>query len=103
MARAAGNRELTSELAKQCRQAIKDLKERRGAVIVEAAKAGKSIRKAHRSFANYKIKRIAVRRPDGTATGSKKAAEKISHKYYSDAFDSHAHPKSYEIKEEDIL
>uniref|UniRef100_A0A0K0DQT5 Uncharacterized protein n=1 Tax=Angiostrongylus cantonensis TaxID=6313 RepID=A0A0K0DQT5_ANGCA len=38
--RAAGNRELTSELAKQCRQAIKeDLKERRAAVMVEAAEA----------------------------------------------------------------
>uniref|UniRef100_A0A0K0D7Q8 Uncharacterized protein n=1 Tax=Angiostrongylus cantonensis TaxID=6313 RepID=A0A0K0D7Q8_ANGCA len=36
--RAAGNRELTFELAKQCRQAIKeDLKERRAVVMVEAA------------------------------------------------------------------
>ncbi|VDM59618.1 unnamed protein product [Angiostrongylus costaricensis] len=54
IARAAGNRALTSELAKQCRQAIKeDLKERRAAVMVEAAEAGKSIRKAYQSFANY--------------------------------------------------
>ncbi|KAE9413249.1 hypothetical protein Angca_010097, partial [Angiostrongylus cantonensis] len=53
IARAAGNRELTSELAKQCRQAIKeDLKERRAAAMVEAAEAGKSIRKACRSFAS---------------------------------------------------
>uniref|UniRef100_A0A0K0DBT1 Craniofacial development protein 2-like n=1 Tax=Angiostrongylus cantonensis TaxID=6313 RepID=A0A0K0DBT1_ANGCA len=38
IARAAGNRDLTSELAKQCKQAIKeDLKERRAAVMVEAA------------------------------------------------------------------
>ncbi|VDM62047.1 unnamed protein product [Angiostrongylus costaricensis] len=36
IAQAAGNRELTTELAKQCRQAIKeDLKERRAAVILE--------------------------------------------------------------------
>uniref|UniRef100_A0A0K0CZD5 Uncharacterized protein n=1 Tax=Angiostrongylus cantonensis TaxID=6313 RepID=A0A0K0CZD5_ANGCA len=44
IARAAGNRELTSELAKQCRQAIKDVKERRAAVMVEVAEAGKTIR-----------------------------------------------------------
>uniref|UniRef100_A0A0K0D8H8 30S ribosomal protein S20 n=1 Tax=Angiostrongylus cantonensis TaxID=6313 RepID=A0A0K0D8H8_ANGCA len=62
--RAAGNRELMSELAKQCRLAIKeDLKDRRAAVIVEAAEAGKSMRKARRSFANYKNKMIALRRP----------------------------------------
>uniref|UniRef100_A0A0K0DG07 Transposase n=1 Tax=Angiostrongylus cantonensis TaxID=6313 RepID=A0A0K0DG07_ANGCA len=83
IARAAGNRELTSELAKQCRQAIKeDLKERRAAVMVEAAEAGKSIRKARRSFANYKTKMIALRRPDGTITASRKAMEKIIHDYY---------------------
>ncbi|VDM58626.1 unnamed protein product [Angiostrongylus costaricensis] len=59
--RTAGNRKLTYELAKQCRQAVKeDLKERRVAVMVEAAGAGKSIRKPHRSLANYQIKVIAV-------------------------------------------
>uniref|UniRef100_A0A0K0D8G8 V-type ATP synthase subunit D n=1 Tax=Angiostrongylus cantonensis TaxID=6313 RepID=A0A0K0D8G8_ANGCA len=78
LVRAAGNRELTSELAKQCRQAIKeDLKERRAAVMVEAGEARKSIRKAHRSFANYKIKMIALRRLNGTVTASRKAKEKI--------------------------
>ncbi|XGW29870.1 hypothetical protein V3C99_009149 [Haemonchus contortus] len=46
-----------SELAKLCREAIKeDLKERRGAAMDEAADAGKSIRKARRSFANNKTK-----------------------------------------------
>ena len=78
LARAAGNRELTSELAKQCRQAIKeDLKERRAAVMVEAAEAGKSIRKARRSFANYKTKMIALRRPDGTITEFRKQWRKL--------------------------
>ncbi|VDM55552.1 unnamed protein product [Angiostrongylus costaricensis] len=49
--RAPGNRELTSELGKQWREAIKeDLKERRAAAMVEAANAGKSVRNAHRSF-----------------------------------------------------
>ncbi|VDM62945.1 unnamed protein product [Angiostrongylus costaricensis] len=48
IARAADNRELTSKLAKQCRQAIKeDFKEARAAVMVYAGKDGKSIRNAH--------------------------------------------------------
>uniref|UniRef100_A0A0K0DLL5 Uncharacterized protein n=1 Tax=Angiostrongylus cantonensis TaxID=6313 RepID=A0A0K0DLL5_ANGCA len=101
IARAAGNREQTSELAKQCRQTIKeDHKERRAAVMVEAAEAGKSIRKASRSFTNDKTKMIALRRPDGTITASRKAMEKIIHDYYSDLFDSHVHLASYEIKED---
>ncbi|VDM64085.1 unnamed protein product [Angiostrongylus costaricensis] len=37
IARAAENRELTSEHVKQCRQAIKDLEEKRTALVVEAA------------------------------------------------------------------
>uniref|UniRef100_A0A0K0DR85 Uncharacterized protein n=1 Tax=Angiostrongylus cantonensis TaxID=6313 RepID=A0A0K0DR85_ANGCA len=46
IARAACNRELTSELAKQGRGAIReDLEERRAAVMVEAAEAPKGIRK----------------------------------------------------------
>uniref|UniRef100_A0A0K0DC34 LUD_dom domain-containing protein n=1 Tax=Angiostrongylus cantonensis TaxID=6313 RepID=A0A0K0DC34_ANGCA len=92
---AAGNSELTSELAKQCRQAMKeDLKERRAAVMIEAAEAGKSIRKARRSCANYKTKMIAFQRPDGTITASRKAMEKIIHDYYSDLFDIHVHLSS---------
>ncbi|ETN83927.1 hypothetical protein NECAME_01720 [Necator americanus] len=51
--RATGNQELTSELAKLCREAIKeDLKERRAEVLAEAAEAGKSIRYARRDFAS---------------------------------------------------
>uniref|UniRef100_A0A0K0DPY3 DNTTIP1_dimer domain-containing protein n=1 Tax=Angiostrongylus cantonensis TaxID=6313 RepID=A0A0K0DPY3_ANGCA len=99
--RAAGNRQLTSELAKQCRQAIKkDLKERRAAVLVEAAEAGKSIRKVHRSFANYKPMMISPQRPDGTMTSSRKATEKIIHEFYLDLFDSHVHLPSFKIKED---
>uniref|UniRef100_A0A0K0DPN1 PHM7_cyt domain-containing protein n=1 Tax=Angiostrongylus cantonensis TaxID=6313 RepID=A0A0K0DPN1_ANGCA len=101
IARAADKRQLTYELGKQCRQAIKeDLKERRAAVMVEAAEAGKSIRKARRSFANCKTKMIALRRPDGTITASRKAMEKIIRDYYSDLFDSHVHLPSYKIKED---
>uniref|UniRef100_A0A7I4Y976 Reverse transcriptase domain-containing protein n=1 Tax=Haemonchus contortus TaxID=6289 RepID=A0A7I4Y976_HAECO len=67
IARATGNYQQTSELAKLCREAIKeDLKERRAAVMDEAAEAGKSIRKARRSFANYKTKMTSLRSPDGT-------------------------------------
>ncbi|KAK6763349.1 hypothetical protein RB195_023885 [Necator americanus] len=44
-ARAAGNQELTSELARLCRETIKeDLEERRAEVLAEAAEAGQSIR-----------------------------------------------------------
>ncbi|XP_055965635.1 craniofacial development protein 2-like, partial [Sorex fumeus] len=43
LARASGNHKQTSELAKQCRKAIKDdLKNRRAAVLVDAAEAGKN-------------------------------------------------------------
>ncbi|KIH60696.1 hypothetical protein ANCDUO_09043 [Ancylostoma duodenale] len=56
-ARAAGNYQLTSELAKRCREAIKeDLKERRAAVLAEASETGKSIRNTRRDLANRKAK-----------------------------------------------
>ncbi|KAK6761580.1 hypothetical protein RB195_022593 [Necator americanus] len=56
-ARAAGNQELTSELARLCREAMKeDLKERRAEVLAEAAEAGKSIRYARRDFASRKMR-----------------------------------------------
>ncbi|VDM53970.1 unnamed protein product [Angiostrongylus costaricensis] len=101
IARAAGNRELTSEHAKQCRQAIKeDLRGRRAAVMGEAAEAGKNIHKGHRSFANWKTKMIALQRLDGTVPASIEAMEEIIHEYYSDLFDSDVHLPPYEIKED---
>ncbi|VDM55626.1 unnamed protein product, partial [Angiostrongylus costaricensis] len=88
IARAAGNRELTSEFAKQRRKAIKeDLKARTATVMAEAEEAGKNIRKAHRSFANYKAKMTALRLSDGTVTASRKTMEKIIYEYYSDLFE----------------
>uniref|UniRef100_W6NFM3 Uncharacterized protein n=1 Tax=Haemonchus contortus TaxID=6289 RepID=W6NFM3_HAECO len=67
IARATGNHQQTSERAKLCREAIKeDLKERRAAVMDEAAEAGKNLRKAQRNFANYKTKMTSLLRPDGT-------------------------------------
>ncbi|VDM56624.1 unnamed protein product [Angiostrongylus costaricensis] len=99
IARAAGNRELTSQLAKQRRQEIKeDVKQKRAAVMVEAAEVGKSTRQARRSFANCKTKMIAHRRLDGTVTASRKAMEKTIHDYYSDLFLCHLSLPSYEIK-----
>uniref|UniRef100_A0A0K0CTG6 LUD_dom domain-containing protein n=1 Tax=Angiostrongylus cantonensis TaxID=6313 RepID=A0A0K0CTG6_ANGCA len=66
IARAAGNRELTSEFAKQCRQAIReDLKEKRAAVIVEAAETWKSNREAFGKIANYNSKEVALLHSDG--------------------------------------
>ncbi|VDM64386.1 unnamed protein product [Angiostrongylus costaricensis] len=48
-----GDRELTSEHAKQCEQATnEDLKKRKGAAMVETAAAEQSIRKVLRSFAS---------------------------------------------------
>ncbi|ETN69091.1 hypothetical protein NECAME_15524, partial [Necator americanus] len=52
-AQATENQELTSELARLCREAIKeDLKERRAEVLAEAAEEGKGIRYARRDFAS---------------------------------------------------
>ncbi|EPB71415.1 hypothetical protein ANCCEY_09498 [Ancylostoma ceylanicum] len=91
-ARAAGNYQLTSELARRCREAIKeDLKERRAAVLAEAAEAGRSIRNTRRDFANRNTKMTALRRPDGTITSSRRVMEKVIYDFYSDLFDSHVH------------
>ncbi|ETN68646.1 hypothetical protein NECAME_05491 [Necator americanus] len=68
-ARAAGNQELTSELARLCREAIKeDLKERRAEVLAEAAEAGKSIRYARRDFATCTRKAAFRVNIDGAMT-----------------------------------
>ncbi|KIH61982.1 hypothetical protein ANCDUO_07738, partial [Ancylostoma duodenale] len=70
-ARAAGNYQLTSQLVKRCREAIKeDLKERKAAVLAEAAEAGKSIRNARRDFANRKVKH-SIRMNDPAAAVNK--------------------------------
>ncbi|XGW24665.1 hypothetical protein V3C99_006248, partial [Haemonchus contortus] len=82
--RAACNNQLTSELAKLCREAIKeDLKERRAAVLTETAEA------ARRSFVNYETKMASLRRPYGTVTVSRRAMEKAIYDFHSDLFDSH--------------
>ncbi|KAK6735253.1 hypothetical protein RB195_018435 [Necator americanus] len=78
-ARAAGNQELTSVLARLCRKAIKeDLEERRAEVLAEAAEAGKSIRYARRDFASRKTKMTALRSPKGTTIASRREWRKSS-------------------------
>ncbi|EYB98639.1 hypothetical protein Y032_0129g1473 [Ancylostoma ceylanicum] len=91
-ARAAGNYQLKSELARRYREAIEeDLKERRAAVLAEAAGAGRSIRNTCRDFANRKIKMTALRCPNGTTTSSRRVMEKVIHEFYSELFDSHVY------------
>ncbi|KAK6730854.1 hypothetical protein RB195_007365 [Necator americanus] len=100
-ARAAGNQELTSELARLCREAIKeDLKERRAEVLAEAAEAGKSIRCARRNFASRKTRMTALRNPKGTAIASRRGMEKIIYDFYSDLFDSHVHLPPHHLRED---
>ncbi|XGW34773.1 hypothetical protein V3C99_018637, partial [Haemonchus contortus] len=82
-------------------EAIKeDLKERRAAVMDEAAEAGKSIRKARRNFANYKTKMTSLRRPDGTVTASRRAMEKVIYDFYSDLFDSHVYMPTCHLRQD---
>ncbi|VDO20316.1 unnamed protein product [Haemonchus placei] len=89
IARATGNHQHTFELAKLCREAIKeDLKERGAAVMDEAADAGKNIRKDRPSFANYKAKMTSLRRPDETVTASRRAMGKVFYDFHSHLFDS---------------
>nr|CDJ94758.1 RNA-directed DNA polymerase (reverse transcriptase) domain containing protein [Haemonchus contortus] len=104
IARATGNHQQKSELAKLCREAIKeDLKERRAAVVDEAAEAGKSTRKARRSFINYKTKMTFLRRPNGTVTASRRAMEKVIYDFYSDLFDSHVYLPTHHLKQDEYI
>ncbi|KAK6762926.1 hypothetical protein RB195_023582 [Necator americanus] len=99
-ARAAGNQELTSELAKLCGEATKeDLKERRAEVLAEVAEAGKSIRIIRRDFASRKTRMTALRNPRGTTTASRRGMEKIIYDFYSDLFDSHVHLPPHHLRE----
>ncbi|KAK6765443.1 hypothetical protein RB195_025383 [Necator americanus] len=100
-ARAAGNQELTSVLARLCREAIKeDLKERRVEVLAEAAEAGKSIRYARRDFASRKTRMTALRNPEGTTIASRRGMEKIIYDFYPDLFDSHVHLPPHHLRED---
>nr|CDJ82713.1 polyprotein [Haemonchus contortus] len=104
IARATDNYQQTSKLAKLCRESIKeDLNERRAAVMDEAAEAGKSVRKARRSFANYKTKMTSLRRPDGTATASRMAMEKVIYVFYSDLFDIRIYLPTHHLRQDEYI
>uniref|UniRef100_A0A7I4YXK2 DNTTIP1_dimer domain-containing protein n=1 Tax=Haemonchus contortus TaxID=6289 RepID=A0A7I4YXK2_HAECO len=95
---------LASELAKLCREAIKeDLKERRAAGMDVAAEAGKSIRRAQQRFANYKTKMALLLRPDVTVTASRRAMEKVICDFYSDLFDNHVYLPTYLLRQEECI
>ncbi|KAK6749273.1 hypothetical protein RB195_001711 [Necator americanus] len=90
-----------SELARLCREAIKeDLKETRAEVLAEAAEAGKSIRYARRDFVSRKTRMTALRNPKGTAIASRGGMEKIIYDFYSDLFDSHVHLPPHCLRED---
>ncbi|WKY07234.1 hypothetical protein Q1695_007009 [Nippostrongylus brasiliensis] len=98
VARTEGDYLRTSELAKLCREAIKeDLIEGRVAALVDATEAGKSIRNARRGLINYKTTMTALLRQEGALTSSRRAMEKVIHDFYSDLFDSHVHLPEYPI------
>nr|CDJ81081.1 RNA-directed DNA polymerase (reverse transcriptase) domain containing protein [Haemonchus contortus] len=69
----------------------------------EAAEAGKSIRKARRSFVNYKTKMTSLRRPDGTVTASRRAMEKVIYDFYSDLFDSHVYLPTHHLRQDEYI
>nr|CDJ84071.1 RNA-directed DNA polymerase (reverse transcriptase) domain containing protein [Haemonchus contortus] len=69
----------------------------------EAAEAGKSIRKARRSFFNYKTKMTSLRRPDGTVTASRRAMEKVIYDFYSDLFDSHVYLPTHHLRQDEYI
>ncbi|KAK6729524.1 hypothetical protein RB195_006523 [Necator americanus] len=90
-----------SELARLCREAVKEgLKKRKAEVLAEAAEVGQSIHYARRSFANRKTVMNALRTPGGTATSSRRRMEKVTHDFYSDLFDSHVHLPSHHLRED---
>uniref|UniRef100_A0A7I4Z5Z9 Reverse transcriptase domain-containing protein n=1 Tax=Haemonchus contortus TaxID=6289 RepID=A0A7I4Z5Z9_HAECO len=69
----------------------------------EAAEAGRSIRKARRSFVNYKTKMTSLRRPDGTITASRRAMEKVIYDFYSDLFDSHVYLPTHHLRQDEYI
>uniref|UniRef100_A0A7I4XWU6 Uncharacterized protein n=1 Tax=Haemonchus contortus TaxID=6289 RepID=A0A7I4XWU6_HAECO len=69
----------------------------------EAAEAGKSIRKARRSFASCKSKMTSLRHPDGTVTASRRAMEKVIYDFYSDLFDSHVYLPTHHPRQDEYI
>ncbi|KAK6765739.1 hypothetical protein RB195_025569 [Necator americanus] len=97
----AEKHEPTSDLARRCREAIKeDLEEERAVVLATLAGAGKSIREIRRNCANRKTKKTALRNRNGTTTASSRRMEKLIHDFYSDLFDSYVHLPPHRLTED---
>ncbi|KAK6751102.1 hypothetical protein RB195_002835 [Necator americanus] len=97
-ARAAGIQELTSELARLCREAIKEnLKEIRAEVLAEVAEARKSY--TRRDFASHKTRMTALRNPKETTIASRRGMEVIIY-FYCDLFDSHVPLPSHHLRKD---
>ncbi|KAK6756190.1 hypothetical protein RB195_014532 [Necator americanus] len=74
---AEGYQELKFELARLCREAIKeDFKETIAEVLAEAAEGRRNIRYARRDFASRKTKTIALQNPEETTIASRKEYRK---------------------------
>ncbi|KAK6757447.1 hypothetical protein RB195_015333 [Necator americanus] len=104
-ARAERNQELTSELARLCREAIKEnLEKRRAEVLAEVVEGGKTVRYARQDFTSRKTRITALRNPKGTTIASRRGMEKIVYDFYSDLFDSHVHlPPDYLREGRDVI
>uniref|UniRef100_A0A6F7Q7N6 Reverse transcriptase domain-containing protein n=1 Tax=Haemonchus contortus TaxID=6289 RepID=A0A6F7Q7N6_HAECO len=59
----------------------------------KAAEAGKSIRKARRSLANYKTNMTFLRRPDGT----------VIYDFYLDLFDSQVYLPTHHLRQDEYI
>ncbi|KAK6763519.1 hypothetical protein RB195_024007 [Necator americanus] len=95
------NEELTSELARLCKEAIKeDLKESRAEVLAEAAEARKNIRYARRDFDSRNTRMTALRNPKGTTIASRRGMEIIIYDFYSDLYDYHVHLPPHHLRKE---
>ncbi|KAK6736721.1 hypothetical protein RB195_019428 [Necator americanus] len=101
-ARTAGNRELTFELSRLCREAKKEeLKERRaGECWLKLQGAEKSIRYARRDFASRKTRMTTLRNSKGSTIASRRGMEKIIYDFYSHLFGSHVHLPPHHLRED---
>ncbi|KAK6751158.1 hypothetical protein RB195_002870 [Necator americanus] len=83
-ARAAGNQELASELARLCREAIKEyLKERRAEVLVEATRWERAFATPVENSPIEGRRELLSGEPEGNNHFVEKGNEKIIHDFYS--------------------
>ncbi|KAK6755978.1 hypothetical protein RB195_014395 [Necator americanus] len=103
-ARAAGNQELTFELARLCKEAIKeDLRQRRAEVLAEAVEEGKKHLLCPSILRQSQDEDDCSPEPQGNNhiiyIASKRGMEKIIY-FYSDLFDSYVHLPPHHLRED---